>query len=200
VSVRGRTILNASALLLSILALTCSAVSSQTLGEDPSSLSLKNFEVESRSCRAKGRIQDSEYCQSKIVNRIVAHGKDAVPILISQLTDTSQLKAPVFDYWHSMAVGDLAYFFLMDLFTDADWSTFNMPGIETFNDQCNLGAEDCWHRFLKKHSRRSIQREWTAAWKAHKNLMGWDPKARCFRETNVDTSAPPQITPRDGSR
>ena len=38
-------------------------------------------------CRAKGRMQDKGYCDSKLVDQIVAKGKAAIPILISQLTD-----------------------------------------------------------------------------------------------------------------
>ena len=39
------------------------------------------------SCRAKGRFQDKEYCDSQVVNQILALGKDAIPFLISELTD-----------------------------------------------------------------------------------------------------------------
>ncbi|HTY61221.1 MAG TPA: hypothetical protein VMG30_03085 [Acidobacteriota bacterium] len=50
------------------------------------------------SCRAKGRFQDRDYCDSKVIDRIVADGKDAIPILISQITDVRWIKEPVYDY------------------------------------------------------------------------------------------------------
>src|SRR5437868_188590 len=70
-------------------------------------------------CRTKGRLQDVEYGNSKIIKRILRDNKLAVPVLISQITDTGLLAKPVFCYnWPALKAGELAYFILQDLFSD----------------------------------------------------------------------------------
>jgi hypothetical protein len=116
------------------------------------------------------------------MNQIVADGKGAIPILISQLRETRPTKEPIYDHWALTASGDIAYFILNDLFTDADWKTFNMPGLERLYDKdCHSYAEDCWRTFLKKHVRKFVQDQWLAAWSKNKDLIYWDDKARCYR-------------------
>ena len=132
-------------------------------------------------CRAKGRLQDKEYCESKLMDQIIARGKEAVPILISQLTDTRDGKKPIYDYWSQTTAGDIAYFVLNDLFSDSDWKTFNMPGLESLRDNCDDAAENCWRRFLRKHGRKYVQDQWLAAWRLNKDRVYWDEQARCFR-------------------
>jgi hypothetical protein len=51
----------------------------------------KLSQLENYGCEAKGRVQD---CSGKVIEEILARGKDSIPILISQLTDTSQAKNP----------------------------------------------------------------------------------------------------------
>jgi hypothetical protein len=132
-------------------------------------------------CRAKGRLQDREYCRSEIMDQIVAQGKGAVPILISQLTDTRELKEPIFDFWGPMTVGDVANAILENLFTDSDWRTFNLPGLERIRLTCDTGAYTCWQMVLKKHGRKFVQDQWLAAWNEKKDRVYWDTAARCFR-------------------
>lgn len=50
------------------------------------------------SCRSKGRFQDSDYCQSDVMDRILADGKKAIPILIDQITDERRMREP---HWTS---------------------------------------------------------------------------------------------------
>src|SRR5690242_1915038 len=71
-------------------------------------------------CRAKGRLQDKGYCNSKLMDQIIAQGKDSIPVLISQLTNTRRTQEPIYDYWSYTTAGDIAYFILTDLFTDSD--------------------------------------------------------------------------------
>jgi hypothetical protein len=132
-------------------------------------------------CRAKGRLQDPDYCRSEKVYQILAQGKDAVPVLISQLTDTRELKDPAFDYWNRMTVGDLANAILFDLFTDSDWTTFNMPELEQIRPKCGDPAETCWHLVVKKHGMKFVQNQWLAAWNKNKSRVYWNSEARCFR-------------------
>jgi hypothetical protein len=129
----------------------------------PKRFPLWNFDEVSYTCRAKGRLQDKDYCESKLMDKIVASGKAAIPILITQLTETRATKTPIYDYWSETTSGDVAYFILNDLFTDSDWKTFNMPGLKGLKDNCNDAAETCWRRFLRKHSRKFVQEQWLAA-------------------------------------
>jgi hypothetical protein len=90
---------------------------------------LWNFDEVEGTCRSKGRLQDKGYCESKLMDQIIAQGKAAIPILISQLTDdTRETKRPIYDYSGQTTAGDIAYFMVNDLFTDSNWTTFNMPG------------------------------------------------------------------------
>jgi len=155
----------------------------QTSAQKPGKFPLWNFDEVNHSCRTKGRLQDKEYCESKMMNQIIAQGKDAIPILISQLTDTRATQEPIYDYWNETTAGDIAYFILTDLFTDASWTTFTMPGLDALNHDCgeDVAAEPCWREFLKKHGRKFVQDQWLAAWNANKDRVYWDEQARCFR-------------------
>jgi hypothetical protein len=155
----------------------------------PKAYALLDFDEQGGTCRAKGRLQDLGYCDSNLMNQIVADGKDAIPVLISQLRDTRPTKKPIYDYWSPTTAGDIAFFILHDLFTDADWKSFTMPGLELPFDNCGSYAEDCWQKFLKKHGRKFVQDQWLAAWKKNKERIYWDDKSRCFRlssQTNAE--------------
>jgi hypothetical protein len=131
-------------------------------------------------CRAKGRLQDMDYCKSTVMDQILAQGKDAIPILISQITDTRPAGEP-FDFWGPMTVGDVAYVVLDNLFLDADWKTFTMPGLKQIDLDCGAASFQCYQELLKKHGRKFIQNQWLTAWNANKDRVYWDARARCFR-------------------
>jgi hypothetical protein len=115
------------------------------------------------------------------MDRIVADGKDAIPVLISQLSRTRPTKEPIYDYWNLTTEGDIAYFILMDLFTEAN-GTFQMPGLESIRLNCkDIDSETCWREILKEHGRKFAQDQWLAAWDRNKALISWDESARCFR-------------------
>ena len=153
----------------------------QSAAEHSKTFMLSNFDEVNHTCRAKGRLQDQEYCKSKMMDQIIARGKDAIPILISQITDSHQVKQPIYDYWNRMAVGDVAYFVLTDLFTDSDWKSFNMPGLNQLSNGCRNTSEECWNALVQKRGRRFIQSQWLAAWNANKDKVYWDVQAHCFR-------------------
>jgi len=138
-------------------------------------------EFDNYGCMAKGRVQD---CSGKVMQRILADGKDAIPILISQLTETAITKNQIADYWSGTRSGDVAFVVLNDLFTDADLHTFGMPGVpgwSAIQKGCNRAAVACWDEYLRKHGRMSIRQAWQRAWNVHKNQIYWDGKAQCFR-------------------
>jgi len=132
-------------------------------------------------CGAKGRLQDKGYCDSTLMDQIIAQGNASIPVLISQLTDTRRTQEPIYDYWSYTTAGDIAYFILTDLFTDSDWKTFNMPGLELLNHKCDGAAETCWRKFLRKKGRKFVQDRWLAAWNANEDRVYWDENARCIR-------------------
>jgi hypothetical protein len=180
-----------TAALLCLLSLAGNLASGQKPQQKPKSFSLLNWDNMHGTCSAKGRLQDRDYCRSDMMDQIVAQGKDAIPIIISQLTDERKFKEPIFDYWGWMTVGDLAETMLEDLFLDSDWATFNMPGLERIHPKCetilatNIVAtgESCWHALVRKRGRKFIQDQWLAAWNKNKARMYWNSEARCFRLT-----------------
>ncbi len=138
-------------------------------------------EFDNYGCMAKGRVQD---CSGKVMQQILADGKDAIPILISQLTETAIAKNQIADYWGDTRSGDVAFVVLNDLFTDTDLHTFGMNGVpdwSTVQKGCNKSAHACWDEYLRKHGRMSVRQAWQRAWNLRKGQIYWDAKARCFR-------------------
>jgi hypothetical protein len=131
-------------------------------------------------CRAKGRFQDRDYCSSAVIDRIVADGKSAIPVLIAQITDSRWIAEPVYDFWPRIRTGDLAYFILENLFSDETWRHSTMPALFP-PENCAEPASVCWASFRKRHNLVEIQARWAAFWKANKGRIYWDEKARCFR-------------------
>lgn len=132
------------------------------------------------SCRAKGRFQDREYCQSEIMDQIVADGKSAIPVLILQITDSRLIAEPIYDYWPRIRTGELAYFILGDLFVDDTWQKSTMPPLFP-QKRCEESGSVCWAKFRKVHSLKNLQSHWMEFWNANKGRIYWDDKARCFR-------------------
>lgn len=139
------------------------------------------FDEQALTCRFKGRLQDHEYCSSHLMDRIVADGKQAIPLLISQLTGTRATKQPIYDYWNLTTEGDIAYFILMDFFTEPN-GAFLMPGVDSIRLTCkDIDSETCWRGILKKRGRKSIQGQWFRVWDENKESIVWDETSRCFR-------------------
>jgi hypothetical protein len=139
-------------------------------------------------CMAKGRVQD---CGGDVLDQILADGKSAIPILISQLTETAPAKFEIADFWWGTRSGDVAYVILTDLFSDADGKTFGMPGAPGWSivsEGCQSTAQGCWSDYVHKHGRLSVQRAWLRAWNLNKEKVYWDAKARCFRLAGEKTS------------
>ncbi len=142
------------------------------------------------SCRAKGRFQDREYCSSPVIDRIVADGKPAIPVLISQITDSRLIAKPVYDFWPQISAGDLAYFILTNLFIDDTWTKSTMPELIP-EAPCNQPGWVCWGEFRKRHSLKEIQTKWIVFWNANRDKIYWDAKARCFRLSSLQQQRPP---------
>jgi len=163
--------------ILALLVASASTVWAQTASPKPyPSQTWKNM-----GCRAKGRMQDREYCGSEVIDRIVADGKASIPVLISQITDSRWIEEPVYDYWPRIRAGELAHFILSDLFLNDTWTTRTMPALFPAGPPCHDDSATCWGKFRKTHSLATIQAAWLKFWNANKDRIYWDGKARCFR-------------------
>jgi hypothetical protein len=131
-------------------------------------------------CRAKGRFQDRGYCASAVIDQIVADGKSAIPVLISQITDSRWIAEPVYDFWPRIRTGELAHFILSDLFLDDTWQKSTMPALFP-QEKCDEPSWVCWEKFRRTHSLKELQTRWSSFWKANQDKIYWDGKARCFR-------------------
>ena len=132
-------------------------------------------------CATKGRFQDLQYHRSAIMDRIVADEKLAIPILISQMTDSRMTAKQVFCYiWPPIQVGELAHFILSDLFLNETWQEVTMPALFPIR-RCDGPGWVCWGEFREKHSMKEIQARWMQFWKSSQARVYWDKKARCFR-------------------
>jgi hypothetical protein len=140
------------------------------------------------SCRAKGRFQDRDYCTSAVIDQIVADGKTAIPVLISQITDSRWIAEPVYDFWPRIRTGELAHFILSGLFVDDTWQKSTMPALFPHQD-CNEPSWVCWDKFRKTHSLKEIQARWMEFWRANQDKIYWDNKARCFRLSDAKTES-----------
>jgi hypothetical protein len=132
-------------------------------------------------CGDKGRLQD---CGGEVMQEILAGGKSSIPILISQLTETTQTQKPIEPYWGYTNTGDIAYFILTNLFTEEDSEKPNIPSVpgwSTVLRGCNTSAEGCWREYIRKHGRKSVQQAWQRGWNLWKDRVYWEPTARCYR-------------------
>ena len=120
------------------------------------------------------------------MDQIIAAGPKSVPALIGMITDARLAKTtePIICYWPGMAVGDIAFCALADLFTDASYSKTTMPGA-SWNDL--LGPEDkvpAWEQldsYIRKHGKKSLEVKWQRLWDKYGGRMFWDPEERCFK-------------------
>jgi len=179
--------LTRSGLLLLCAFAFCSVLAAQTESVAAAQIPLWQFDEMTApgSCRMMGRFQDKAYCDSKIVDQVLALGKDAIPLLIAELTDERKTKHSIYDLWKFTAAGDIANSLLFDLFTAPDWEVTNLPELAPLEHECSKPGEPCWRKFVHQKGRRFVQQRWEAAWNAHKGEIYWDEKARCFRVSSA---------------
>jgi hypothetical protein len=147
--------------------------SGQTVSTRPKAYPLSSWS--NIGCRAKGRFQDRDYCASAVMDQIVSDGKSAIPVLISQITDSRWIAEPVYDFWLRIRTGELAYFILGDLFLDDTWQKSTMPALFPLQD-CDEPPWVCWERFRKTRSLKELQARWLAFWKANHDKIAWDDR------------------------
>mgnify|MGYP000926760891 CR=1 FL=1 len=135
--------------------------------------------------QSKGRVQDKDYNQIEIIDRLVAMQTQAIPFLIDKLTDETQINRPVIDFWSEVAVGDVALIILTDLFTDQSWTNTTIPNVSwdamLERKTQNISSEELLRQYIRQHGRKAIQQKWTKIWDAYRDKLYWDEKDRCFK-------------------
>lgn len=146
----------------------------------PQRYALEDFD--SLGCMAKGRSID---CGGAVMQRILQDGKAAIPVLISQISETEPAKHEIADYWGGTQTGDIAFILLNDLFSDDDGHPFSPSGAvdwEEVSKGCTNTAQSCWILYLRKHGRKYVQDSWERAWGRHKSEFAWNPRQRYFQK------------------
>ena len=134
-------------------------------------------------CEDKGRLQDYP---SKVMDQIIAAGPKAVPVLIGMIADAREAKTnePIICFWPGMAIGDIAFCTLSDLFSDSSQGKTTMPGAARDDLLGPAGNRPAWVQlddYVKKHGRKALQAKWQRLWEQYAKDMSWDQKAKCFR-------------------
>ena len=134
----------------------------------------------------KGRVQDRDYNQNAIIDRLLEHGKESIPYLISKLDEETRIEGHVFDYWSEVSVGDVALVVLTNFFTDSSWQRTTIPGVswdELFGEGKNpdLTGEQYLRNYIAKHGRKSLKTKWQRIWEENKSRVYWDEAERCFK-------------------
>lgn len=132
------------------------------------------------------RVQDKEENQLKVVNDLIANGKDSIPFLISKLEDKTKINEPVLDFWGEIRVGDVAFVILTDFFSGASShhkETITGVGWNEFLGCTNsdVPAQNCYLDYVEKHGRKTIKSRWQKIWEENKDKIYWDEAERCFK-------------------
>src|SRR5579863_4330575 len=130
----------------------------------------------------KGRLQDAGAPQTI---HLVELGKKAIPMLIACLTDETKTREPIEDFWPVTTVGDIAFFYLCDLFTDSTWAHTTIDGVVNWKtveaEYPNAPSSTAWYEFVRKHGRRYVQNSWSKKWDEVGSSISWDSKEQCFK-------------------
>jgi hypothetical protein len=174
----------ASMVLLCMLSLAPLYAQSPAPGKLRFDLSRIGFVLDGQQiCEDKGRLQDYP---SPVMDQIIAGGPSSIPVLIGMLTDgrMAKTKEPIICFWPGMAIGDIAFCVLSDLFTDATDLKGTLPGAGWDDMLGPAGSRPGWeqlHDFTRKHGRAALPMEWRTLWDKYKDQVFWDPKERCFK-------------------
>jgi hypothetical protein len=116
---------------------------------------------------------------------IIRLNKKAIPLLIGCLTDETKTKDSVEDYWGVTTVGDIAFLFLCDLFTDSSWQHSTIDGVVNWEtveaEYPHTDSAYAWYSYVKKHGRKQVQNVWYKRWKEEEQAIFWDEKEQCLK-------------------
>ena len=128
------------------------------------------------------RLQDFP---SLVADQIIVAGPKAVPILIGMIADRhmAHTREPLICYWPGMAIGDIAFCLLGDMFMDPE-RKMTVPGAD-WNDllsPVNSGA--AWeqlHGFIRKYRSAALQVRWLRVWTQYRSQVLWDSKRKVLQ-------------------
>ncbi len=133
----------------------------------------------------KGRVQDKDYNQLKVVDELIASGKESIPFLISKLDDKTKINGHVKDFWGEIHIGDVAFIILTNFFTTSDWQKTTIEGVgwNEFLGCTNpdIPAQNCFIDYVEKNGRKTIKSRWQKIWEENKEKIYWDEAERCFK-------------------
>jgi hypothetical protein len=134
-------------------------------------------------CEDKGRMQDQGAAEE--MGRIIAAGTRSVPVLIGMITDARMAKTaePIVCYWPDMAIGDIAFCLLEDLFMDANNGNSALPGA-SWSEMLGKSDNAAWdqlHGYIRKRGRAALQAKWQRLWNKYQAQIYWDANQGNFR-------------------
>ena len=168
----------ASLIVFSVLFVFVGSVLAQSTGQGQLRFDLSKIGLVidgHQMCEDNGRLQDFP---SKVMDQIVAGGPKSIPVLIGMITDVRRTKTtePIICYWGDMAIGDVAFCLLADLFSDARSGKTTMEGADwtdLLGPRDNLSAATQLDRYIRKHGRKSLQVKWQRLWDKYGDRMFW---------------------------
>lgn len=135
------------------------------------------------------RVQDKDYNQLKVVEDLIANGKDSIPFLIDKLKDETKVEGRPIDFWGEVTVGDIAHIILSDFFQSQNGEPIiKGVGFYEFLDCKNpkeTPANNCLYEYIEKHGRKGIKTKWQSVWEQNKDKIYWDENERCFKLKEV---------------
>ena len=158
------------------------SVSSFHKGALPSKIDLSKIGHISPKCF----IQDKDLNQLKVVDDLIANGKESIPFLISKLDDKTKINDYVMDFWGEIYVGDVAFIILTDFFSyDCNHPKGTISGV-SWNEflgctNPDIPSQNCYVEYIEKYGRKTIEERWQKIWEENKNKIYWDETERCFR-------------------
>lgn len=134
----------------------------------------------------KGRVQDKDYHELKVVDQLLANGKDSIPYLIGKLDDGTVINDDVMDYWPQITVGDVALIILSDFSLDSTWKKRMIPGTgyDELFERKSTPDVPFWEELdtqVRRHGRPWLKARWQKIWTTYKDRIVWDEQERCFK-------------------
>jgi hypothetical protein len=133
----------------------------------------------------KGRVQDKNYNQLSIIDKLIGNGKDSIPFLIENLDNETKFEEPILDYWKEVKIGDVALVILTNFFTDKAWKNTTIPDVswDIFlkrGKNKSFTGEQVLRNYIKKYGRKNIKQRWQKIFEQNKNNIFWDETENCF--------------------
>jgi hypothetical protein len=133
-----------------------------------------------------GRVQDRPRKEGRIVDELIAHGKEAIPFLIDNLEDERTIQDPnSIDYIDPITVGDVALLMLSDFSTDSNGKK-TIPG-SAWSDlfgrppDPDVSVRSYLDQQVSLYGRSLARTKWLMIWENYKDRIVWDNKERCFK-------------------